>query len=167
MRAQRTRRAATVAVGALLGASLLLAGCTRGTPDDQETTSAAAASVRPESKAYIACMVAEGAVMTTNPDTDTVLDKDRTPVEVGIRAEEKCASVRPSPTPRKVDPEAAKDEARCMREHGVPEYPDPDPSGRQVDLDDALARKLQEDPTALAAYRACVAPPGGDGGPAY
>jgi len=47
-----------------------------------------------------------------------------------------------------------RDHARCMREHGIPDFPDPDEEGN-LEIPERL-RGLENDPTLLAAKDACA-----------
>jgi hypothetical protein len=69
-----------------------------------------------------------------------------------------CGSSHGGPTS---DPDAARAFARCMRDNGVPDYPDPDPTGRQGAGHDTFDR---DDPTFKAANEKCrgLLPAGGE-----
>ncbi len=53
------------------------------------------------------------------------------------------------------DIEAKRRYAACIRDHGVAEFPDPDPRTGDFDMADDLGRRIKEDPGLNAAMEAC------------
>ncbi|MFG1605121.1 hypothetical protein [Actinoplanes sp. NPDC049265] len=121
-----------------------LGGC--GGTDD---TSAAPAPSKSADKitqlrAYAKCMRENGVDMP-DPDGDGVLRapamKAGAPVDKKMEAaSEKCLPLLPADVggaPQKMTPEdlaKARAQAKCMRENGVPDYPDPDPETGAIAL---------------------------------
>ncbi len=81
--------------------------------------------------------------------------QDRRPAEADVTAE----------GPTAADIEAYRRYARCVREHGVPEFPDPDPATGDFAMDDDLGRRVKENPAMRTATEACrsLLPGSGDG----
>lgn len=154
--------------GAALSVLLLLTACgggaedpgvatagTAGTPVAAGTgATAAAPDASPE--AYAQCLRDHDVVMTEAIDGAPEIDKVATPIDVVDTAMRACESLRPledlSEAPAEEDLQRARDFAACVRDHGVPDWPDPDPSGA---TDPELDARLKKDPGLPEALRAC------------
>lgn len=178
-RGSRRRRAGPLA-GALIAVGLLAAAC--GGPAGPGVANAGpASSASPSGSghgsalAYSRCMRAHGITRFPDPDSNGDLGLNAGPGS-GIdpnssqfkAADQACKYLMPAPNPS----QAAKDRpallryARCMRAHGIPDFPDPTPQGglaikasRGSDLD-------PNSPLYKAADKACkrYMPGGGKGG---
>jgi hypothetical protein len=153
---------------ALLGAVLLLAACEDPPPAGIATAGGATPSRAARAETYAdrmlqwaRCMREHGVEMADpDPDGSVQLADPRSKVKPAVqKAVEACqplhppAEMMPLPTlpPEQID--AARRYARCMREHGVPEFPDPDEGGLFTrDMDPSVD---QAGPTFQAAFRAC------------
>ncbi|MDF9814932.1 hypothetical protein [Streptomyces sp. SPB162] len=58
---------------------------------------------------------------------------------------------------------AMRQETKCMREHGITDYPDPSPTNGEFTYPAALGLRLKEDPATAAIWHTCQAKFGGDG----
>ncbi|MCZ4122211.1 hypothetical protein [Streptomyces sp. H39-S7] len=58
---------------------------------------------------------------------------------------------------------ALRQETKCMREHGIADYPDPSPTNGEFTYPAALGEKLKLDPATAAIWHTCQAKSGGDG----
>lgn len=155
------------AVSVLL-AGLLVAGC--GSGEDQPGVVSIGAG-RPSAgpaedrgrqvERYRDCLLQHGVTLLDHPTAEGMpqVDKQRTPVDVVSLAYEKCRLLLP--TAGEVDRMAPEDiEARrrvaaCVREQGVPEYPDPDPVTGEPRVSDELAARIKGDPRLFAVLEAC------------
>jgi hypothetical protein len=75
-------------------------------------------------------------------------------------AQEACKSMLPNggvpPTPSAEDLEKARQFAQCMRDHGVTDFPDPDPNAGGIRINgDANSDLNPDNPTFKAAQEAC------------
>jgi hypothetical protein len=132
-------------VGLLPLLVLAAAACTRS--DDGKGVASVGGSATPsvtpsvsrldQLTRYSQCMREHGVPMADpEVDGDTVrqgrYDKGAVSADTEIKAEEACKQYRP-PQERGPDvdlkSELARQEARCMREHGVENFPDPNPDG--------------------------------------
>ena len=177
-RGSRRRRAGPLAAG-LIGVGLLAAAC--GGPAGPGVANAGpASSASPSASAsgsalaYSRCMRAHGITKFPDPDSHGDIGINAGPGS-GIdpnspqfkAADRACKPLLPAPNPS----QAAKDRpkmlryARCMRAHGIPDFPDPDPGGG---LDIRASRGSDLDPNSplyKAADNACKRyMPGGDHG---
>jgi len=178
-RGSRRRRAGPLAAG-LIGVGLLAAAC--GGPAGPGVANAGpASSASPSASAsgsalaYSRCMRAHGITKFPDPDSHGDIGINAGPGS-GIdpnspqfkAADRACKPLLPAPNPS----QAAKDRpkmlryARCMRAHGIPDFPDPDPGGG---LDIRASRGSDLDPNSplyKAADNACkrYMPGGGHGG---
>lgn len=156
-----------VAVSVLL-AGLLVAGC--GSGEDQPQVAAIGAgrsSGKPDedrgrqAERYRDCLLQHRVTLLDHPTAEGMpqIDKVRTPVEVASFAYERCRPLLPTAGEVvKVAPEeieARRRLAACVREQGVPEYPDPDPVTGVSPVSDELAVRLKGDPRLAAAVQAC------------
>jgi hypothetical protein len=123
--------------------SLTATGCGNGaSPPAVATTSALQAGTTPSALAYSACMRAHGFPRLPDPsggssavvEVPKDIDPNSAQFETAHRA---CRSLLP-PTPATTARSAQQEQeallafARCMRSHGVPAFPDPDPNGGTV-----------------------------------
>jgi len=83
-------------------------------------------------------------------------------------AQEACKNLLPNggvpPTPSAEDLEKARQFAQCMRDHGIADFPDPDPNGGGIRINgDQNSDMNPDNPTFKAAMEACnsLAPGGG------
>src|SRR4051794_14977996 len=120
---------------------------------------------------YSACVRANGVPNFPDPDTNGGLDVDLgklgVPKDKLDAADRKCKQYLPNGgQPQKIDPAKlapARRYSQCMRENGVPKFPDPDANGG-IALD---PDKLGMDPigaTVKAAEKVCKKYLGDDGG---
>jgi hypothetical protein len=159
-------RAVVLAV-LLLGSGLATAGCddpprpgvatAGGTP----TASARAETYADRMLVWAKCMRDHGVEMADpDPDGNVGLADPRSKVNPSVqKAIEACQPVRPPgelqplPTLPPEQIEGARRYAKCMRDHGVPEFPDPDEGGLFTrDMDPSID---QAGPTFQGAFRAC------------
>jgi hypothetical protein len=125
------------AIPLLLLATVALGAC--GGTEEKSATPAPSKSADQinQLRAYAKCMRENGVDMP-DPDGDGVLRapavKAGSPIDKKMEtASEKCLPLLPADVggaPQKMTPEdlaKARALAKCMRENGVPEYPDPDP----------------------------------------
>jgi hypothetical protein len=170
----------STAARATLGAAALvfaLAGC----GDDAEEPSVASAGGTPAAVAsgdavtayvedvrkYVACLRAEG-VDVTDPDAKGKFEYSGDPRVLKRdpkfrAAQTKCTDLlppmpegleeKPVLTPEEV--EAKRSYARCMRENGVTDFPDPGPDGHWPESNDGRPTWNQEGPAAKRAEAAC------------
>lgn len=59
--------------------------------------------------------------------------------------------------------EALRQETKCMREHGITDYPDPSPATGEFQYPAELGKRLKQDPSTAAIWHTCQAKSGGDG----
>ncbi|NUT37241.1 MAG: hypothetical protein HOV79_29670 [Hamadaea sp.] len=164
-----TRRGLAVAVFA---AGLLLAGCaSKGGP---EVASAGGQRPAPSGSAmpspaadeqeralqFQRCMADHGVEVQTSTEKGAVEiaaspgQKDKL-----MAATDACQMYLPAGV--KTGPRSAEDieklrqHSACMREHGVPEWPDPDAEGNIRFADDQQALAMKKNPKVAAAFEAC------------
>lgn len=58
---------------------------------------------------------------------------------------------------------AMRQETKCMREHGITDYPDPSTTNGEFTYPAALGLRLKDDPATAAIWHSCQAKFGGDG----
>jgi hypothetical protein len=117
-------------------------------------------------RAYAQCIRDNGLPDFPDPDPDGQLrgpthEKENDPKFRA--AQEKCRNLAPGGDHEKSDPatvEQMRKFSRCMRDNGLPDFPDPDPDGRLR----GAAHEQQDNPTYRAAMEACrqQLPGGGD-----
>jgi hypothetical protein len=163
----RTKPSRWIGLSPLL-AVLTLAACT-GSPGPSVATAGntpegrmEAPSADPQERArqFVACMRANGveidessgagrggriAVPTGAPEVETAMEKCRIYLPDGGEP----GQLSPD------DIERHRLYAKCMRENGVPEYPDPNPATGVTELGSDLSQKMKNDPSFLAASEAC------------
>jgi hypothetical protein len=112
-----------------------------------------------QARKYAACMRDQGVVMKETSEGTAEVDKEKTSVEKIKSATEKCRALQPAASappllsPGDIDKRGRY--AACVREHGLPAYPDPNPQTGESELSDALARRIKTDPKAHKALEAC------------
>ncbi|MFJ8080759.1 hypothetical protein ACIQ6Y_08985 [Streptomyces sp. NPDC096205] len=163
---RRTRRTGLLAAVPLLVLALGLTGC--GGSDD--TPSVATAQTSPgaggsraddeeQAQKYARCLRDQGVVMKETAEGAPEIDKEKTSVEKIMSATEKCRALQPAASaPPRLPAEDIEKRGRyaaCLREHGLPDYPDPDPRTGETELDEDLARRIKTDPEARKALEAC------------
>jgi hypothetical protein len=170
-----------------LVALLLLTGCedteapgiatAGGTP----TASAAASDVVTQyveaMRAYVACIRAEG-IKVSDPDPKGRIEFEGDPRTLKadpkfLNGQKKCAGLHPTVpeelvempkrTPEEI--EAAGRYAKCMRENGAPDFPDPGPDGYFPDGRNGEPLWDQDTPAAIKAGYTCGPIVGGPSSP--
>ncbi|MFE9769964.1 hypothetical protein ACFYPC_36490 [Streptomyces sp. NPDC005808] len=117
--------------------------------------------VAQQAQKYANCLKDAGVTMTQGADGTLEVDKAKTPQATILQASEKCRTLQPDAVATDVpqisaeDLEKRRQYAACIREHGVKDYPDPDPRTGESVLDDELARQLKTDDTFQAALTEC------------
>jgi hypothetical protein len=154
------------AVAALAGA--LTAGCSGPEPVPPSEATPAAPGVRlvagqvAQVEDYYACLVLHGVVLLPLPSSEGLpqVDKQLTPLPLWATAHAACLSLLstdgPGPTAERL--QALRELAECVRAHGIPEYPDPDPATGGLGVDDAAAALLKANPLLAPALQACEQP---------
>jgi hypothetical protein len=120
---------------------------------------------------YRDCLTEQGIPLLDQPTDEGIpqVDKEHVTPEKVSAAMAKCQAYVPTggdaERPAQSDIEARQHYAECIREHGVPSYPDPDPQTGAERMTDEQARELKNDPKLPAAQEACqsVLPSGGKG----
>jgi hypothetical protein len=159
----RRRRLVITAVraAALLGVLVLVAAC--GSSSSEEP---APAADRQQALAFARCMRDNGVPDFPDPDANGQFrgqshEQQNTPKFQA--ANEACRSLAPGGEHEKSDPatvEQMRQFSQCMRDNGVPDFPDPDPDGRLR----GQGHEQQDTPTFRAAMQTCrpKLPGGGD-----
>ena len=143
-------------------AALGLTACGSGGSAPQVATAgggASASAPADQDHALADCLRGEGLVLTEDADGRPVIDKYKNPTGKIAAATEKCRQFEPAAAaPPKVsaqDLEAKRQYSACMRDHGLPYFPDPDPETGEPKLSDELAARLKADAARAAALEAC------------
>jgi hypothetical protein len=143
---------------AVLGAALvILAGCGGGTPGAQPSASPSV-DARAAWIEAAKCMRANGAADFPDPVQNDQGDWNipHTPnlppvppacVDLVRRAKQ---ATRDTTAPTAEEMAKLRDHAKCMREHGVPNHPDPDEDGNF-----GVPEQMENDPAFRPAYEAC------------
>lgn len=172
---QRHRPIATGII--VLAAAAGLAACTAAGSDEGVvsaggTQSAGKTADREEMiEKYRDCLTRLGIPLLDQPTGEGIpqVDKERATPEKISAAMAECREYVPTggdaERPAQSDIEARQRYAECVREHGVPSYPDPDPRTGAERMTDEQAAELKNDPRFPAAQQACqsVLPSGGKG----
>lgn len=154
----RTRRrrfmTAAAAAAALLGALTLLTACGSSSRDKR----ASAADPQQAALAYARCMRDNGVPDFPDPDADgrfSGVGHEQQDNQKFRAAQEACRDLAPGGEHEKFgDPafvEQARKFAQCIRDNGVPEFPDPDAEGRFR----GVGHEQQDNPKFRAAQEAC------------
>ena len=159
-------------IAVVLLVALGLAGCGGQGPEEKVATAGGPASAgatpgsSPTKDAYeamldhVKCMREQGVDMP-DPERDgegiSMMVPEGTPKEKVDAAMEKCRKYLPNGgAPPKANPEAlekARQMSKCMREHGLPDFPDPDENGGiRINGDSGLD---PNDPKFKEAEKAC------------
>ncbi|MBE1530484.1 hypothetical protein [Actinomadura algeriensis] len=154
VRRRARRRRPVVTMAAAVAAAGLLAGACGG--DGGGGAAGRPATGGNDPLAYATCMRENGVPNFPDPDSDGRLAIDGSKVDMDSpvfrSAQEKCKKFDPPPPPEPAaDREAALEYAKCMRENGIPNFPDPDAEGKTdidagsgIDLDGAVYKKADE-----------------------
>jgi hypothetical protein len=156
------KRQARCRVAALLVMPLLvLAGC-----GQNNRNSAAPVDTVEAARAYAQCIRDNGVPDFPDPDASGQLrgpahEKESDPTFRA--AQEKCRDLAPGGEHQRSDPAAVEQMrkfSQCMRDNGLPDFPDPDADGRLR----GAGHEQQDNPTFRAAMEACrqKLPGGGD-----
>jgi hypothetical protein len=150
-----------VAAGAL---SLLVAGCGGGSP----TSAASAATTQNGALAYSRCVRSHGVPRFPDPNNNEVIPK-QTPPQLGVSGFQLQAAQRACTRllPRRMRAGEAQVEnpqrftsllafARCMRHHGIPNFPDPTGGGQITHEMLANAQINPRQPVVLQTADACA-----------
>lgn len=171
----RTRKAAPL-LGVLL--ALVLAACAHESKDDPQVASAqnATATAGPSASAssdpdaplkFSQCMRDHGITWFPDPDKGSMtinIPRGTDPKKMEA-AQEACKKFQPDGgVPHKMsaeDLQQARAMSKCMRDNGVPNFPDPDPDGR-LQVDGAKVGMGPGDPAFDKAAKLCskYMPPG-------
>jgi hypothetical protein len=157
------RRSPTRLVITILGALALVTACGSSSSDEP-----AAASDLDQAREFAQCMRDNGVPDFPDPDPGGGFsERQHDPDDPAVRAaQEACRDLAPGGEHEDFgDPafvEQARQFAQCMRDNGVPDFPDPDPDGRLR----GPGHEQQDDPTFRAAMETCreELPGGGDHG---
>jgi hypothetical protein len=156
-----TRRARRLVLALLVVPLLVLAACGQNNPNGVTSVDKAAAV-----RAYAQCIRDNGVPDFPDPDADGQL---RGPAHEKAgdpkfrAAQEKCRGLAPGGEHQRSDPatvEQMRQFSQCMRDNGLPDFPDPDADGRLR----GAGHEQQDDPTFRAAMQTCrqKLPGGGD-----
>jgi hypothetical protein len=156
------RRVVTAAAAAttLAAVTLLVAACGSSSNDE-----AASSDDRDQAVAFAQCMRENGAPDFPDPDAQgrfRGLGHEQQDNPKFRAAQEACRDLAPGAEHENFgDPafvEQMREFSQCMRDKGVPDFPDPDPDGRLR----GFGHEQRDDPTFLAAMDTCRAKlPGG------
>jgi hypothetical protein len=170
-------RTTTVAV---LACAALATACSHSTPTP------AAANVGSAALAYSNCMRSHGIADFPDPNSSGQIDLKEAALQGGASSDlnntnpqfsaaaTACQSLQPTESSGQQHQDAAKalDWARCMRSHGITNFPDPDSSGGfhvaaiRADGVDVTTPQFQAAATACEQYQpGDISVPGGSGGP--
>ncbi|WP_238017536.1 hypothetical protein KZZ52_45815 [Dactylosporangium sp. AC04546] len=155
-----TRRVWIAGLAGLAGLVLGMAACTAPPGAGPAAPPAATADAREQALRHARCMREHGV-----PEADPVVnaegglrigggyDKGQIDAEVLAAAMAACRPYEPvlSPEDRSAKLDAAREESRCMRAHGVEDFPDPEP-----DLDRDVPESIRLDPQFDEAEAACI-----------
>jgi hypothetical protein len=159
-------RAATWLLAALLVAALLaLAACTQGAGTGTDTTPAPV-DRQEAGRLYAQCMRDNGVPDFPDPDANGEFSgagHEQQDDPKFRAAQEKCRALAPGGEHEKTDPasvEQMREFSQCMRDNGVPDFPDPDADGRLR----GQGHEDEGDPKFRAAMEICrqKLPGGGD-----
>ncbi|MET0132892.1 MAG: hypothetical protein ABW215_04785 [Kibdelosporangium sp.] len=170
MNRQSARFTSALALTALTLTGVVIGGCS--SPEQQPevvsvggASSQAATTAAPDNqqriKQYRECLQAQGVVLLDYPTAEGLpqIDKNRTVADKLPAAMAACREFVPSggdaQRPAQSDIEARQRYAACVREHGIAEYPDPDPQTGDPRISDELGARLKNDPRTRAAMDAC------------
>jgi hypothetical protein len=152
---------AAAAGAALLGVLVLVTACASSSSDEP-----APAADREQALAFAQCMRENGVPDFPDPDPNGRFSEgEHDADDPALRAaQEACRDLAPGGEHENLgDPafvEQMREFSQCMRDNGVPDFPDPDADGRLR----GVAHEQQDDPTFRAAMETCRGklPGGGD-----
>jgi hypothetical protein len=114
-----------------------------------------------QARRYADCLRREGVTMQQPAQGPPEMDKARTPVATAAAATEHCRQLAPvteaAPRLSARDLEQRRRHSACLRAHGVPEYPDPDPATGEPTMTQDAAIRLKTNPHFASALEACRA----------
>lgn len=164
------RPARRLAAASALTVTLLVGGCSSepaatgpdsaATEENSTAQPADDASAPPKDAAawvaYYECLSEQGLVLEDRDDGKYRLDKDQNS-DAEIKAGEKqCADLQPEQQPvSDATLEKARAFSACMRENGVPDFPDPNPTTGDLDVDAEKLKDLKYDAAVQAAKEKC------------
>lgn len=140
------------------------AGCAEQAEEPQVASVAGAGPVsgaapQDAEQEYAQCLRDAGVTLLQDADGPPQIDKEATPMSTLQAATEECrllAPVATAPEPvSAADLEQRRLFSACLRENGVPDYPDPDPQTGEADLGEELARRLKTDAAFAQAQETC------------
>lgn len=159
------------AAASLVLLSLVTAGCSgsAGSAGSGQAKPGTTSSPEPtqgaDEVAYYTCLKGEGLSLETTDSGALRVEKGSGNDAAMLTAEKKCVALLPSPSmvpATKEDMARARKLTACLREHGVKDYPDPDPNG-DFPLSNELSYRMKTDPGYRAARDICdPRPPGGE-----
>lgn len=164
------RRCATAAVAVALSVLALASACTApdapGVASVGSPTSSAQASSPADAddraRQLASCLISHGVpAVTVEREGKLVaeVDKHRSDPALVAAAMTACAAYLPEPEPNKpiiaADLETRRLYARCIRDHGTPQFPDPDPQTGDYPMSEDMAAGLKSNPQFAEAMRAC------------
>jgi hypothetical protein len=160
-RARRRRFVTAAVVAAALLGVVALSAC--GSSSSDET---APAADQEQAREFAQCMRDNGVPEFPDPDADGRFSEgEHDPDDPALRAaQEKCRDLAPGGEHEDTgDPafvEQMREFSQCIRDNGVPDFPDPDADGRLR----GRGHEQQDDPTFRAAMETCreKLPGGGD-----
>jgi hypothetical protein len=136
----------------LLLGSLLLAACSQ-----KDGNGVAPVDQADAARAYAQCMRDNGLPDFPDPDPDGRLRGPTHEQESSPKfraSQEKCRDLAPGGEHERSDPatvEQMRKFSQCMRDNGLPDFPDPDPDGRLR----GTGHEQQDNPTFRAAMQTC------------
>ncbi|MET7310198.1 hypothetical protein ACWD7C_12825 [Streptomyces sp. NPDC005134] len=138
-----------IAAFALL-ASFSTAGCSSGEVPDTDL------GIR-EANRYYECLEGQGIELETTESRELRVNKDKSEASEQNDAERNCSALLPKARAVSADDlKMARKLSACIRENGFPDYPDPDQTTGNVNLNFEQSKKLKEDPKFSAATRTCT-----------
>ncbi|HYN96899.1 MAG TPA: hypothetical protein VES42_23910 [Pilimelia sp.] len=165
---------ATKCASSLVFALVVTAGC-GGAAESAGGVVTANSSASPmlgaadRARKWADCMRSEGVPVTQNEEDQFVVDKERTPLQKVEAATARCRELAPvgdldAKRPTAEELAKLRQYAACMRDNGIPAYPDPDPATGLASGEDALADRDKYDPALRAAMDTCQPLIGGGSG---
>ncbi len=153
----------------VLAAVAFLAGCADGdgTPRVVSVSTGSPPAIQASAdrgaqlRRYRDCLLGNGVTLLDQLNVEGMpqIDKERTNIDVLATGQERCRPYLPAavdaPRPDQAMVQARRRLAECLRGHGVPEYPDPDPVTGDLRIGDQLAARLKDDPSLASALRTC------------
>lgn len=122
-------------------------------------TASVASDPQAQQRRWAACMTTAGVPMVRTSEGNYQVDKAKVGLAKIQSATQQCLPLQPAASPSRrpaaADLEQARRLSACLRGHGVPDYPDPDPATGQAPLTDAQARQLKSSASFRTAMEAC------------